>query len=71
MGFPGGSVVKNLPANSGDRGDKGLIPRLGRSPGGRNGKPLQYFCLENRNIILKNIRKQSNITSPYTMNRKD
>ena len=25
----------------------GLIPRLGRSPGRGNGKPLQYFCLEN------------------------
>ena len=71
MGFPGGSVVKNLPANSRDTGDKGSIPGLGRSPGGRNGKPLQYSCLENRNITLKNIRKQSNITSPYTMNRKD
>ena len=31
LGFPGGSVVKNLPANA---GDEGLIPGLGRSPGG-------------------------------------
>ena len=31
-GFPGGSVVKNLPANEGDAGDVGLIPGLGRSP---------------------------------------
>ena len=30
-GFPGGSVVKNLPANAGDAGDEGLIPGLGRS----------------------------------------
>ena len=44
MGFPGGSVVKNPPANA---GDLGLIPGSGRSPGGRNGNPLQYFCLEN------------------------
>ena len=45
MGFLGGSsVVKNLPANS---GDMGLIPGLGRSPGGGNGNPLQHFCLEN------------------------
>ena len=46
-GFPGGSVVKNLPANAGDAGDMGLILGWGRSPGGGNGNPLQYFCLEN------------------------
>ena len=28
-------------------GDPGSIPELGRSPGGRNGNPLQYPCLEN------------------------
>ena len=39
-----GSVVKNLPASA---GDVGLIPGSGRSPGGGNGNPLQYFCLEN------------------------
>ena len=44
MGFPGGSVVKNPPANA---GDVGLIPGLGRSPGEGNGNPLQYSCLEN------------------------
>ena len=43
-GFPSSSVVKNLPANA---GDTGLIPRSGRSPGGRNGNPLQYSFLEN------------------------
>ena len=37
MGFPGGAVVKNLPANA---GDVGLIPGLGRSPGVGNGNPL-------------------------------
>ena len=42
MGFPGGSVVKNLPANA---GDTGLISGLERSPGGGNGNPLQYSCL--------------------------
>ena len=47
MGFPGGSVVKNLPANAGDMGDVGLIPRSRRSPGGGNGNPFQYSCLEN------------------------
>ena len=46
-GFPGGSVVKNLPTNSGDTGDVGLIPGSERSPGGGNGNPFQYFCLEN------------------------
>ena len=44
MGFPGGSVIKNLPANA---GDVILIPGLGRSPGEGNGNPLQYFCLGN------------------------
>ena len=39
-GFPGGSVVKNLPANAGDVGDAGSIPGSGRSPGGGNGNPL-------------------------------
>ena len=40
-------VVKNLPASAGDIRDVGLIPGLGRSPGGGRGKPLQYSCLEN------------------------
>ena len=46
-GFPGGLVVKNLPANAGDSRDAGLIPESGRSPGGGNGNALQYSCLEN------------------------
>ena len=46
-GFPGGLVIKNLPANAADAGDMGSIPGLGRSPGGGNGNPLQYSCLEN------------------------
>ena len=33
-------VVENLPANVGDVRDMGLIPRLGRSPGGGLGNPL-------------------------------
>ena len=45
-GFPGGSMVKNPPANAGD-GDAGSIPGLGRSPGGGHSNPLQYPCLEN------------------------
>ena len=47
LGFPGGLVVKNLPANAGDARDTGLIPGSGRSPGEGNGNPLQYSCLEN------------------------
>ena len=47
MVFPGGSVVKNLPADAGDAGDASLIPGLGRSPGVGNGNPLQYSCLGN------------------------
>ena len=39
-------VVKNSPANAGDRGDAGSIPGSGRSPGGGHGNPLQYSCLE-------------------------
>ena len=46
-GFPVGSVVKNLSANTGNTGDAGLIPGLGRSPGVGNENPLQYSCLEN------------------------
>ena len=40
-------VVKKPPANAGDVRDMGLIPGLGRSPGGGHGNPLQYSCLEN------------------------
>ena len=53
-GFPGGVgechhsvVVKNVPANAGDLRDAGLIPGLGRSPGGGRDNLLQYSCLEN------------------------
>ena len=40
-------MVKNPPANTGELRDTGLIPGLGRSPGGRHGNPLQHSCLEN------------------------
>ena len=40
-------VVKNPPANVGDIRDMGLIPGLGRSPGGGHSNPLQYSCLQN------------------------
>ena len=39
-------MVKNLPANTGETGVTGLIPGSGRSPGGGNGNPLQYSCLD-------------------------
>ena len=43
-GFPGGSAVKNPPANV---GDVGSVPGLGKTPGEGNGNTLLYFCLEN------------------------
>ena len=36
MGFLGGAMEKNLPANAGDAGEADLIPELGRTPGGGN-----------------------------------
>ena len=47
MGFPGGAVVKNPPANAGDVRDLGSIPGSRRSPGVGNVNPLQYSCLVN------------------------
>ena len=44
MGSPGGSVVKNPPANA---GNVGSIPASGRSPKEGNGNPIQYSCLGN------------------------
>ena len=44
MGFLGGSVVKNPPANAGDAGS---VPGLRRYPGKRNDNSLQYSCLGN------------------------
>ena len=46
-GFPGGTVVKNLPAHARDARDLGSIPGWGRSSEEGNGHPLQYSCLEN------------------------
>ena len=43
LGFPGGSVVKNLSANA---GDEGSVPRSGRFPEEGDDNPLQYSCLE-------------------------
>ena len=57
MDFPGGSDSKDSTCTSGNLGS---IPRLGRSPGGGRGNPLQYSCLENphsqRNLVGYNTR---------------
>ena len=64
-GTPGGSVVKNLPANAGEAGS---IPGPGRSPGEGNGNPLQYSCLGNPidreawQAIVHGIAKESDMT---------
>ena len=44
LGFPSGSVIKNLPASA---GDMGTIPGSGRYPGRGNGNSLQNSCLGN------------------------
>ena len=46
MGFPEGSGIKNLPVSAGDARDLVLISGSGRSRGGGDGNPPQYFCLE-------------------------
>ena len=64
-GFPGDLVVKNLPANAGDRGS---ISRSGRSPKEGNGKPLQYSFLGNPmetracQAIVHGVVKESDMT---------
>ena len=47
MGFPGGSVVKNPPANAGDARDVGSIPGSGRFSGEGSDNLLHYSCLGN------------------------
>ena len=65
LGFPGGSVVKNPPANA---GDVGLTPGLGRSPGVGNGNPIQYSGLGNPmdrgawRATVHGVTKQSDMT---------
>ena len=46
-GFPGSSMIKNLPANAGDTRDVGSTPGSGRPPREGNGNPIQYSCLGN------------------------
>ena len=65
LGFPNGSVIKNLPANA---GDLGLIPGSGRFPGLGNGNPLWYSCLGNHvdrgawQAIIDVVAKESDTT---------
>ena len=47
MGSPIGSAGKESACSAGDTGEMGSIPGSRRSPGGGNGNPLQYSCLEN------------------------
>ena len=60
--FPGGSVVKNPPANEGDP-----IAGSGRPPGKGNGNPLQYSCLEklvDRGVWWVQCRGRTELTPP-------
>ena len=66
-------VVKNLPPNTRDTRDMGLIPGLGSFPGEGNGNPLQYSCLGNPmgggawrasvHEVAKNLTRLSNSTT--------
>ena len=73
MGFPGGSVIKNPPANA---RDSGSILGSGVSPGEGNGNPLQCSCLENPLdrgtwwATVHGVTKESNMTQRLN-NRKD
>ena len=65
LGFPGDSVVKNLPVSV---GNKGSILGLERSHGERNSNPLQYSCLRNpidrgaKQIVLHGVSEESDTT---------
>ena len=82
LGFPAVSDSKESTCNA---GDLGLIPGLGRSPGGGHGNPLQYSCLENphglRNLVgyspwgckesdtIERLSTQSNAPFVYLLRR--
>ena len=58
-------MVKNPPADAGDKRDMGSIPGSGRSPGGGHGNPLQHSCLENpmaRGATVYMVVKESDTT---------
>ena len=68
MAYPGGAMVKNMPASARDTRDMGSIPGSEKSPGEGNGNPLQYSCLENpmdRGVwwaTVHGVTKESNMT---------
>jgi len=68
VGFPGGSVLKNLPASAGDMEDQGSVPRCRRAPGEGNDNPLQCSCLGNPmdrgawRAIVHGVLKESDMT---------
>ena len=68
--FPGGTVVKNLPANAGNTSS---IPRSGRYPGGKNDNPLEYSYLENsmdkgaRKAIILGVTQSLTQLSEHTL----
>ena len=70
MGSLMAQMVKNPPANA---GDPGSIPGSERSPGGRNGNPLQYSCLENSMdrgawwATVHGVAKESDTTEQLTL----
>ena len=67
-------MVKNMLSKAGDTGDAGSIPELGRSPGVRNGNPLQYSCLENSmdrgawQAVVHGVEKESDMTEQSNNN---
>ena len=72
-----GSVGKESACNAGDKGDPCSIPRLGRSPGGGNGKPLQFSYLKNPlvkvalwAIVQKKCCKESDTTEKLSTTNK-
>ena len=74
VGFPGGSVVKNLPANAGEADS---IPGSRRPPGEGNNNPFQYVCLGNsmdrgvRWAIVHGFTKGQTRQSIHAHTRKD
>ena len=62
-GFLGSSVNKESTCNA---GDPGLIPGLGRSPGGGHGNSLQYSCLENHKRSLEGYSLRGHTQSDMT-----
>ena len=75
--FQGDAVVKNPSANAGEA-EVGSIPELGMSPGGGNGNPLQYSCLENpmdrgawKTIVQKAAKSQMRLSTSLLKKKKE